>query len=155
MIPFISVVIAGISAIYAARQVHLSKLSTATDILQKLESRFESAEMRAKREKAAEAIKDLTKDKKNRIEDVLDFFDTVGLYTKRGVLDEEMVSNTFFYWIYGWWLFSKEFISETEFANTFEDFIYIKDLTYEIASFKDKDVNLKRWDNFLEEELQI
>jgi hypothetical protein len=67
----------------------------------KLEDRFESPEYIRLRAKAA---KHLTKGEISpELKRVWDFFETVGLLTKTGILQERMVWNTFFTWLNGYW----------------------------------------------------
>jgi hypothetical protein len=61
------------------------------------------------------------RDKKNsdkppltEIADLLDWFDTVALYTKRGVIDLEMVWTTLFYGFGHYWIFLEKYVDYYE-----------------------------------------
>lgn len=80
------------------------------ELVMRLDERFNGPDMMKKRQKAAQAIVD--KSKQNRdLDDVLDFFETTGLLLKKGALEREMVWNTFYYWITGYYQSAVSYIS--------------------------------------------
>lgn len=89
-------------------QMASSRFAISVDLLTKMDERFNGAEMLKKRREAATAL--LKKKDYGMVDDVLDFFETVGLMMRRGALDEEMVWNTFFYWSDGYWRAAQPYI---------------------------------------------
>lgn len=80
-------------------QVSAARLTSKADLTLRLENRF-TCELLNIRSKAARAI--LEHEDYAAAEDVLGFFETVALLTRRGVLDLEIVWCTFFYWEQRW-----------------------------------------------------
>ncbi len=80
--------LAGVAALAAAIavffQLRFARFSMGVNLLVKLEGDFESPDFRKRRQAAAQAIG--TRDLSD-VEDVLDFFETVGLLTRRRALD--------------------------------------------------------------------
>ena len=89
-------------------QLASSRFAVSVDLLGKMDERFNGAAMLKKRTEAATAL--LKKKDYGMADDVLDFFETIGLMMHRGALDEEMVWNTFCYWIDGYWRAAQPYI---------------------------------------------
>jgi hypothetical protein len=89
-------------------QLASSRFAISVDLLGKMDERFNSPGMLQKRREAATAL--LNKKDNGEVDDILDFFETVGLMMHRGALDEEMVWNTFFYWVDGYWRSAQPYI---------------------------------------------
>lgn len=91
-----------------------SRFSLGVDTILNLDDRFNDTEMRQARLAAAKSILDILEkrtDKTNEdVEEVLDFFETVGLMTHKGALDDEMVWNTFFYYLHPYCCSADEYI---------------------------------------------
>ena len=98
------VVTAGIEA-WQSRQ---SRFALGVDLLLKLDERFNSALLEAR----ATAAGDLPQKRSGDGDDVLDFFDTLGLLVRKGALSEELVWHTFFYWIQGYWWSARTYVRE-------------------------------------------
>ena len=98
-----------VAALIAAYQVYLSRFSLGVDLTFRMDERFESPEFLKKRCGAAHAVK---QQRGSDFEPVLDFFETLGLLTRRGALDEEFVYSTFFYWLHGYVSKCGAFIAE-------------------------------------------
>jgi hypothetical protein len=79
----------------------IHRISVSAEWILKLEDRFESPEYLKDRALAAKHL--LSGDVSTSLKHVWDFFETVGLLTKRHILDEEMVWNTFFTWLNCYW----------------------------------------------------
>jgi len=77
------------------------RLSLSAELALKLDDRFNSDEFRRSRSIAARAL--LRQDGMNDAEDVLDFFESVGLFMKSGALNEEVAYSFFFHWINLYW----------------------------------------------------
>ena len=65
--------------------------------------------MRRARKVAATSIKEKIY---TEVDDVFDFFETLGMLVKRGALDEQMVWSSFSYWILNYWWAAREHISK-------------------------------------------
>jgi hypothetical protein len=83
-------------AAVAGYQAWLLRNSAMADIILKLDDRFNNT-LLPKRRKAAQALKRGPDEHDADIEDVLDFFETLGLLVRRHALDREVVWHTFFY----------------------------------------------------------
>lgn len=94
------------------RQSQQSRLSLAADLIDRLDSQFNTEEFKEKRRIAAKALRggNPKKSKMASIEDILDFLERVALLTRKGALDKEMVWNTFFYWFRGYRYSAKDHI---------------------------------------------
>lgn len=88
-------------------QVRQARVATGVDILLRLETRFDEPDFREIRRAAAQA---LIQGPDSRIDDVIDFFETIGLLTRRRILHSEVVWNEFSYWVFGYWLLAENYI---------------------------------------------
>lgn len=59
---------------------------------------------------------------------VLDFFDTVGIYLKRNILDTEITWNTYFYWVGHYYFLCKDDVLAVEKRNG--GVLYLENLKY-------------------------
>lgn len=104
---------AALVAVFALRwQITSFKSSLAADLAMKLDDRFSLAEFRAIRAKAALALRNHVTEED--AEDVFDFFETVGLFTRRRILDVEIVHSFFFHWINVYWIAGRDHISKKQ-----------------------------------------
>lgn len=85
-----------------------SRFLLSVDLILKLSERFHSADFKRSRRAAARSLKDNTF---VDFDDVLDFFELVGMLTKRKALDDEMVWATLFYWINNYWHTSNSYVN--------------------------------------------
>jgi hypothetical protein len=97
-----------------------TRVALQTDTLFKLEERFNSREILKERGLAARALR--SNPIGSDIEDVLDYMDTIGLYLKKGALNEDDVWNTFGYWILRYWLLSENYIKQRKEQSLWDDF---------------------------------
>ncbi|MCX5677541.1 MAG: hypothetical protein NTY76_00310 [Candidatus Omnitrophica bacterium] len=86
-----------------------STFALGVDLIMKLDDRFNSEKMRKARCAAATSllngnISDAT--------EVLDFFETIGYFIRRGALDKKTVWQIFFYWANNYWHSAKEYIEQ-------------------------------------------
>ena len=88
------------------------QLTLAADLSMKLEEKFNDKEFRKLRAKAALSLK--THDEEGEAEEVFDFFDTIGLFTRRGALDERFVHSMFFHWINLYWIAGRDHIRKRQ-----------------------------------------
>lgn len=101
-------VVAALAAVVALwTESRRSRFALGVDLILKLDERFNSEEMRRARRAAAKSLLDKTH---TEADEVLDFFEMIGFLARRGALDEKMIWETFFYWIYRYWHCAKEYI---------------------------------------------
>jgi hypothetical protein len=79
------------------------------DLLTRQDDRFDSLRRDEVRHKAALTI--WRRENLGDVEDVLDFFDDIGGYLKRKLLDEESVSDHYSYWVVRYAAFTRDYIS--------------------------------------------
>ncbi len=129
-------ILAAIAAFFAvgatvrstAKQIDNSRFVLGVDLLFKMDERFNSKGMKRTRSEGARALLDrgeqLSTARYENADDILDFFETLGLMTRRGALDKEMVWSTFFPWIEVYWLASQEYVKSEmiEELETWKDF---------------------------------
>ena len=137
------------------------------DILIRLLNQFESHRMLAVRKRTAESLlvakttqranlppeaNGYDPEAYRDIEDVLDFFETVALFVKRGIVDNEIVWHTFYYWMHGYHEASKEHLSKIRSRDTtwYSDFFALHD-QLKIIEAKDKMVNADNPDSWTTE----
>lgn len=122
-----------------------------------MDERFNSEGMKINRKEAAKAL--LKKKDYEAADDVLDFFETIGLMTHRGALDEEMVWNTLFYWFDKYWEAAQPRIQEErkKHPEAWKELEYLEGRCLAIEKVKTKghatkDVSLE---DFLTDESQL
>jgi hypothetical protein len=86
-----------IVAVVTYLQLKHSRFALGVDLILKLETSFSSAEMKAERNRAANALKGNAN--LADIEPVLDFFETVGVLVRRQAIDGELAWSSFSYWV--------------------------------------------------------
>lgn len=146
--------IAAIGAVFVAiEQAGLSRMSMVADLMMRLEDRFQNEDFLNTRKDAALAILKLTTENKGNIEDVLDFFETLGLLVHRKALDEEFAWSSFFYWLHGYYRWAEPFIKEQQktFPNRYRELIWLHGKLLAIEKSKGQ-MNESEWDDFLEQE---
>ena len=91
-----------------SRQVTTALLATKVDLTFRLEQRFSGPEMQKLRAKSAQAIQ-----VKNfePAEEVLDFFELIAFFTRKGALDLEVVWHTFSWWERRYFVAMQEWIA--------------------------------------------
>ena len=138
-------------ALVAGYQAWLLRNSAMADVILKLDQRFNEA-LLSKRKKAALSLKNGPQDHDADIEDVLDFFETLGLLIRRHALDRKVVWHTFFYWIHGYYRFAREFIAkqQSESPNRYTEFKYLHERARQIETRRHGPLNENEWDDFLE-----
>jgi hypothetical protein len=101
-------------------QLRSSRVSLGFDLLLRLDERFNGGEMLKTRRKAA---KEMLEGADPHLDDILDFFEMIGMLVRRGVLDGEMVWHSFFYWLNSYWHLASARISQarTEDATVWAD----------------------------------
>jgi len=111
VVPAIGVLVAMVALICKSRQ---ASLALGVTILRELEKEYLwSKEMRRRRLVIAKFLQDKNNSDKppiSEIADLLDWLDMVALYTKRGVIDLEMVWITLFYGLGHYWAFLEKYV---------------------------------------------
>lgn len=98
-----------IAAVALLVESRRSRFALGVELLLKMDERFSSPEMIGLRRKAAVSLQAKAYDD---VEEILDFFEMIGLLVRKGALDEEMVWNTFSYWIHRYFQCAKSHIEE-------------------------------------------
>lgn len=139
------------AAAFAGYQVYLSRFSLGVDLTMRLDERFESPEFLKKRCAAAYAI---SRKSGSDIEDVLDFFESLGLLTRRKALDQEFVYSTFFYWLHGYASKSRDLIAEQrkQYPARYGDLVWLHRELVAIEESKYGPIQESEWDGFLDDE---
>jgi len=100
-------------------QIRRARFAQSVDLILKLEQRFfESENMIEVRRKAAGALRTNRSSPASDVDDVLDFFETLGLLARKKALDKEMIWNTFYHWIHRYRLLLKDHILEKQETNS-------------------------------------
>lgn len=104
-----------------------SRFSLGIELILKLDERFNSKELRDARRKAAKSL--LNKDNTYAADDVLDFFEMIGILVRRGALDEKMVWHIFFAWLHQYCHSAKEHIEaeRQKDSTVWEDLVRLHD----------------------------
>ena len=99
--------------------------SVSADLCLKLLDRFDRPSMMAARSLAAKAL--LSKSNLDSADVVFDFFETVGFYVRRKMLDKDVAHSFFFHWVNLYWHAGKEYIETTRKRATgiYSDFEFL------------------------------
>jgi hypothetical protein len=122
----LSAVGTSISLLAFAYQVHRARFNQSVDLLFRLENDFFGGEKIAQRSLAAKnCLADSTDFAE--MEDVLDFFETVSMLTRKGALDVYMVWHTFDYWMERYYAVAKPHIlaRQTREPGVWEDLAWL------------------------------
>ena len=158
----LAAVVAAVVAVYATwTESRRSYFALGIDLLFKLEVNFDDDKMRTTRRAAAEAL--LRDEDKGDVDDVLDFFEMVGMLLRRGALDDFMVWHNFFYWIHGYYLSNSDYIAEsrsvdpTIWADLVELYKRMASIEKKERQCSDQQLQLteKELTEFLEEEMTV
>lgn len=113
-------VISGLAALVTAvfaiiavlAQIRMTRYAWKLDFLWRMNDRFNSDKMRFIRRAVCSGLvnNEITDD----VDDILDFFDGVGLLLEKGTLDIEMVWNDLGYWATGYWYPCLTYIREKQ-----------------------------------------
>jgi hypothetical protein len=141
------------AAIVAIYQASLTRMTLGADLMMKLEDRFEDPEFCAKRQKAAKALRAISPANRGDVEEVLDFFETLGLLVRREALDAEFAWSSFFYWLHGYHRWAESFIKDQQniSPNRYYELVSLHEKMLPIEQRKGR-IKETEWDAFLEEE---
>jgi hypothetical protein len=157
----IATVAAAVIACVALYVQHRSfRLTLAANLSMNLDERFNSEELRSARALAARSLKGHTQEEE--AEDVFDFFDTIGLFTRRGALDDEFVHSMFFHWIQLYWSAGSSYIRmrQKDSPLLWKDFegIYQRVLAIEKSkapNSEDLEYSPEMLDHYLDQEIAL
>jgi hypothetical protein len=85
------------------------------------DKRFSSEDMLRERQSLASSLMD---ERDPGSEDLLDFFESVGHYAKRGLLDQETLWNEFSYFVIRYWPLLKDFVRRERSAGDGDPELY-------------------------------
>jgi len=107
-------IVAAIGALVGAGAiVWQTRLTTRVQIFLQLVSRWDSTDMQQTRSYAAGCILN-KQDFSPHVDDVLDFFETVAMFSKRKHLDDEIVWDTFYWPMACYWCKTESYIREAQ-----------------------------------------
>jgi len=117
-------IVAAIGALIGARAiVWQTRVTARLQIFHQLLSRWESAGMQKVKSYAAASL--LNDEPISYVDDVLDFFETVALFWRRKLLEEEIVHHTFYWAMACYWCKTASYIKDaqkSEGEETWKDF---------------------------------
>ena len=119
-----------------AEQRNDAKALLAVQISVELDKQFDSKEMRGARRRLAKELlahKDATEDR------VMNFFDTLGMYTHKGWIDEDTVYSTYSYYVERYWAAQEQDIAK--FRKAENDPGYFTDFEELDEEFLQRDAN--------------
>jgi len=138
-----------------------TRFQVGVDIFLKFNDRFfENEAMKIVRRKAANGI--LT-GKNEEVDDVLDFFEEIGLLLKRKAIDEKFVWHSFYHWVHRYYFLTKSYVDTVrkDDDTIWEDFVWLHDRisNYEKKrrNCSDQDLDLEESDlkEFLQDEMNV
>lgn len=122
-----------------------TRFSMSVDLLFKLNDEFNSPKLLRNRIRAAKSA-NTGRINGGQVDDILDFFETVGYLVRRGALDKDMVSSSFYYYLHYYYLLTQDYRSETrkKDCTIWEDFelIHNKLVLHEKRQHKCEDEDL-------------
>lgn len=137
----------------SAYQAWLLRSSNNAELILKFDDQFNSDGFLEIRKRASKNLKAKPIKDTDDIEDVLDFFETLGIMVRKSGLDPELVWHTFFYWVHGYWIHTKDLIEQQrkDYPNRYKDIIFLHSKILEIEKTNGR-INEEEWNKFLEEE---
>jgi hypothetical protein len=152
----ISAVGTSISLLAFAYQVHRARFNQSVDLLFRLENDFFGGDKIAQRALAAQDYA-TNPDYFAEMEDILDFFETVAMLTRKGALDLYMVWHTFGYWIERYYAIAKPHIAvrQRQEPGVWEDLDWLMPRLMKLQAKKgSSNLNDAELARFLQEESQ-
>ena len=142
------------------KQLEEYKLALFADATLKFEGKFNDPHFEQIRSNAASAL--LHKQDEVEAEDVFDFFETLGLFVKRGALDDHIAYSVFFHWINLYWKAGKHYIDlrRQDAGALWGDFEHLYNKVCDIeretdADSKDLTMSHSRLREYLQEEIDL
>lgn len=152
----VAAALAAIAALVAESK--RSRFAQSVELLLRFEDRFASPEFLGIRKRAVEG---LAAGNAGECDDVLDFFETIGLLVKKGALDPQMVWSSFSYWLLHYTVAASEYISKARSADPalWGYLIFLQNIVREIESDEGGKLaakpTLDGTEAFLKEEMSI
>ncbi len=131
------------------------KLALAADLAMKFDDRFNGTGFLHTRSVAATSL--LPSNTGEDAEDVFDFLDTVGLFTRLGALDVQIAHSLFFHWINLYWSAGKHYIGsvQKDSAQRWNDFEWLYKQVIAVEKTKDPgSEDLKMTQELLQKQLR-
>lgn len=99
--------------------------SVSADLALKLVHDFDGSENLARRSRVSKAL--VNKLNLSEAEDLFDFFEQIGLFVRKGLIDAEVAHSFFFHWVNLYWVAGKHLIEKKrhESASLWTDFEYL------------------------------
>jgi hypothetical protein len=121
----VAAAVAAIAALVA--ESRRSRFAQAVELLLRFEDRFASPDFLTTRRRAAEG---LATGKPSEVDDVLDFFETIGMLVQKKALDKEMVWSSFAYWLLRYTAAARKYISESRSADpaVWRNLVYLRNI---------------------------
>jgi hypothetical protein len=143
------------------------KLSVAADWLLKLQQEFDGIELTKARFYVAQFRRQLITNPElapdtaihDLMEELWDFFETLGVLLKRGLLDKELIHTQFFHWVNGYWYLTKRYLEAERKENDprWKNFVYLanelrKIEAHQYCRSKDLEWSNSEYEEFIEQE---
>lgn len=97
--------------VFLRRQIGISREDLKVRLQTTYEEKFDSPAIIAERKKLAEQL--LNKEPHDNIQEtVMNFYETIGIFFRRGYLDKEMAWSGFSFYAIRWWSATKDYIFE-------------------------------------------
>jgi hypothetical protein len=148
----VAVIVSVATLIVTFRQLGLFRYSHGIDLIFNLENKFDAPRMRFARHLFAEAH--LRKDKSDEIEEILDFFEVLGLLVRKKAVDQDVVWNSFSHWILRYGNLADTFIKSRRIKES--DNTYYEEFEGLVSIMKKIDCKkrfLKSFDGFTEKQI--
>ena len=144
-------IVAAITALVGASAiVWQTHLTTRLQTFLQLLSRWESADMQNIRANAAGSL--LAGEPISYVDDVLDFFETVSLFWRKKILDEEIVYHTFFWPMACYWCKTESYVRDAQKDQGVETWKDFSKLMPALIRREGKCPNAKQVEQFLTDE---
>lgn len=147
-------IVAIVTLWFIGYQIKATRKISAADFLLRLEQAF-SKELLDARKQLAKSIKEKAPDIDFELPD---FFETLGLLLRHKVVDEELIWQTFSYWVRNYWILTESYITrmrnETKDKTFYTEFEYLSARMTELEKKKRKTSEIKEEElrKFIEEE---
>lgn len=139
----------------STEQISQSKDALSVELTLKLDDKFNNSRFTKQRQSIGEKFflqskNDLagvteklihSGESKYRLEDILDFFETIALLVRQNILHEELVWHTFYHWLHYYYCFADGYIKhkQKEEPTVYTDIVWLHDRLYKFELKKDKD----------------
>ena len=119
-IAVLTVVTAFVAIVAVWLQNRASRTLLAAQLAMEFDKRFSTEDMLRERQSLASSLMD----QRDPDSELLDFFESVGHYAKRGLLDQETLWNDFSYFVIRYWPLLKDFVRRERTAGDGDPDLY-------------------------------